>query len=226
MLKKLFSPEDHDICPNCGESCATSAILCPKCGKNLDELIEQLPASELTYTPSWLTRTLDTMKTVRAKYLPHVGLLIFIIFLISIRVHLINLFDTTPAQDVIITVERTMCFGFCPAYRLSIYGNGKVVYEGRYHVRVEGKRTTFIPKSKVRELVAEFERIGFYEFDDHYIIAATDLASVLVSIDLDGKSKTVDIYGGGAPEEIVNLINQIEEAANVVRWVGKGIYYQ
>jgi hypothetical protein len=223
MLKKLFSPKFYDICPNCGEACATSAILCPKCGKNLDELFEQLPDLESTHKPSWPIRILGIVNTIKAKYLPLVGLLIFIVFIVSIRVHLINFYDTTPPQDVIITVERTMCFGFCPAYRLSIYGNGKVVYEGHYYVRVEGTRTAYIPKRKVRELVAEFERIGFYNFDDRYIIGATDLPSVLISIDLEGKSKTIDMYGAEmiAPEEIANLIKQIEEAVNVSRWVGK-----
>jgi hypothetical protein len=166
---------------------------------------------------------MGTANTIRVRCLPLLGLLIFIIFIVSIRVHLINFFDTTPPQDVIITLERTMCFGFCPVYRLSIYGNGKVVYEGRYYVRVEGARTTYIPKRKVRELVAEFERIGFYDFDDQYTIPATDFPSVLVSIDLEGRSKTIDMYGAEAiaPEEIANLIKQIEEAVNVARWVGK-----
>jgi hypothetical protein len=50
----------------------------------------------------------------------------------------------------------------------------------------------------------------------------------LVSIDLEGRSKTIDMYGAEAiaPEEIANLIKQIEEAVNVARWVGKGIYYE
>jgi hypothetical protein len=29
-----------------------------------------------------------------------------------------------------------------------------------------------------------------------------------------------------APEDIANLIKQIEEAVNVTHWVGKGIYYE
>jgi hypothetical protein len=43
MLKNLFEPTTKDICPNCGQACATTDILCPRCGKNLDELFEQLP---------------------------------------------------------------------------------------------------------------------------------------------------------------------------------------
>ena len=51
-LKKLFIPEVHDICPNCGEECVITDVLCPNCGKNLDELFEQLPDSETPpFTP-------------------------------------------------------------------------------------------------------------------------------------------------------------------------------
>jgi len=56
MLKQLFSPEVHDICPNCGEACAIADVLCPKCGKNLDELFEQLPDSGAPSVaiPKWI----------------------------------------------------------------------------------------------------------------------------------------------------------------------------
>jgi hypothetical protein len=46
-----------------------------------------------------------------------------------------------PAADysnMVITLERTACFGTCPIYRLTIQGNGQVVYEGedkRRHLR-------------------------------------------------------------------------------------------
>ncbi len=45
-----------DICPNCGQACATTDVLCPNCGKNLDELFEQLPDSEIRslILPKWM----------------------------------------------------------------------------------------------------------------------------------------------------------------------------
>ncbi|MEI2612218.1 MAG: DUF6438 domain-containing protein [Candidatus Promineifilaceae bacterium] len=200
-------------------SVQTTDILCPNCGKNLDELFEHLPDTEITYKSYWFAKVLEIVSSKKIRFFLLTGLLIFIVF--SNRVHLINLYDTTPPQNVIITIERTMCFGFCPDYRLSIYGNGKVVYEGRYYVRVEGTRTTYIPKRKVRELVSEFERIGFYNFDDNYAIGVTDMPSVLITLNLEGRSKTIDIYGGGAPDEVMNLILQIEETVKVSHWVGE-----
>ena len=43
MLKNFLEPDVKDICPNCGQACAITDVLCPSCGKNLDELFEQLP---------------------------------------------------------------------------------------------------------------------------------------------------------------------------------------
>ncbi len=49
MLKKLSDPKKEDICPNCGTACFATDVLCLKCGKNLDELFEQLPDVEESY---------------------------------------------------------------------------------------------------------------------------------------------------------------------------------
>ena len=59
--KKLFVPQAHDICPNCEEACATTDILCPKCGKNLDELFEHLPdsASSTFIIPEWMILSIN-----------------------------------------------------------------------------------------------------------------------------------------------------------------------
>src|SRR5712691_7505714 len=38
--------------------------------------------------------------------------------------------------QVVITLERTMCYGTCPAYTLRITGDGSVEYEGMRYVRV------------------------------------------------------------------------------------------
>ena len=46
MLKKSSAPKKEDICPNCGTACFASDVLCSHCGKNLDDLFEQLPDSK------------------------------------------------------------------------------------------------------------------------------------------------------------------------------------
>jgi hypothetical protein len=148
-------------------------------------------------------------------------LLAIAILAAAILIYLFYLRAAASPEGILITIERTPCFGTCPDYRLEIDGSGKVVYEGRGFVEVKGTRTAYISERKVRELAAEFERIGFYQLEDHYAIPATDLPSVIVSINFEGKSKTVNIYGGGAPKELMDLVEQIEETVNVSHWVGK-----
>ena len=36
----------------------------------------------------------------------------------------------------LIFLERTMCEGSCPAYKLRIYPDGKVVYKGEFGVKM------------------------------------------------------------------------------------------
>lgn len=65
-------------------------------------------------------------------------------------------------EDVTITLERTVCFGACPDYTVTIHGDGTVVYEGRNFVAVEGVQTAHISEEKVQKLVDEFYLIGFF----------------------------------------------------------------
>src|SRR6266487_5679020 len=64
MLKKLFFSEEKDICSNCGEACAITDVLCPQCGKNLDELFEQLP--DLVTTPCTSLGSITTLRIWRS----------------------------------------------------------------------------------------------------------------------------------------------------------------
>jgi hypothetical protein len=125
-------------------------------------------------------------------------------------------------SDVVITLERGPCFGACPVYKLTVYGDGRVVYEGIRFVGVEGTRTASISEEKVRQLVNEFQKIGYFSLDDEYIDTdATDLPSAITSITIAGKAKTVAHYHGdfSAPEELTALEDKIDEIASTEQWV-------
>lgn len=121
-------------------------------------------------------------------------------------------------ENAIITMERTVCFGSCPDYSLTIYGNGTVHYEGRNFVAVTGRQTSTIPPEDVRELVKNFYDIGYFSLEDEYAVPVTDLPTTTTSISIDGRFKEiVDYYG--APEKIRQLENKIDEVAKSEVWV-------
>lgn len=121
-------------------------------------------------------------------------------------------------EDVTISLERTPCFGFCPDYTVTVFGNGTVVYEGRNFVAVEGEQRGQIPQEDVRELVDEFYDARFFNMRDRYEQSVTDLPSQTTSITIDGKTKSVYRYGF-EPERLTMLEDKIDEIAQTEKWV-------
>lgn len=96
------------------------------------------------------------------------------------------------ATDMVASIERTMCFGVCPAYKMEIYGNGKVVYEGVRHVDNIGKYTGETTTDKIDLLLAKAKEIGYMELNDSYENKlVTDLPSTTTVILLNGVSKRI-----------------------------------
>ena len=126
----------------------------------------------------------------------------------------------TEFKDVIITLERTACYGFCPAYKLTIYGDGKIVYDGKYFVKTKGVQNSQIPTDKVKGLVDEFYKIDYFSLQDKYYAPVTDLPTTTTAITIDGKTKKVVNYYG-APEKLSELENIIDEITNSKKWIGK-----
>ncbi len=140
-------------------------------------------------------------------------------------------------KELIISLERTECFGTCPAYGLTVYGNGTVVYEGKNFVKIEGIKTITISKEEIRELISEFEKIDFFSISrDRYI--AIDLPNAIVSITIDGRTRTIENSYGAYFDDIevrklIELENKIDEITNSKQWImgekvslipGKGVY--
>ncbi len=140
------------------------------------------------------------------------------------------LLQPPPTPDyatLVVTLERMACFGSCPIYKLTIYGDGAVVYEGEDFVQVTGKQTATISAEKVRELVAEIQRARFFGLQDSYSAPATDLPSAITSVTLNGQSKSINHYGScgfdfdTAPPELCAIENKIDEITNSAQWVGR-----
>ena len=130
--------------------------------------------------------------------------------------------------DTKIQLERTTCFGACPAYSVSIDAQGNVTFEGKNFVRVKGPQTDRIPISKVRGLLETAERIRFFDLRDQYRTihnpdgsetVVSDLPTTFVSIRSGGRSKRIDDYFG-APKALRDLEREIDLAAGTKRWVG------
>ena len=133
---------------------------------------------------------------------------------------------TSPTEnvfsDLVITMERTACHGTCPIYKLTIEGNGTVIYEGQDFVQVKGKQTANLSPAQIQNLVSAFEQAKFSTLPDYTHEDTTDSPTVITSITLNGKTNTIHHYYGdnSAPQTLFDLESQIDEITNSKRWTG------
>ncbi|MGO8934120.1 MAG: DUF6438 domain-containing protein [Terracidiphilus sp.] len=125
-------------------------------------------------------------------------------------------------QDMKIELSRSMCYGTCPAYSVTIRGNGSVHFDGQRYVQIPGKHEARIAPDAVMELVRQFERAKFFAADDKYIAEVTDNPTYTLTLTVGGKTKTVTDYVGeqvGMPLVITDLENAVDEAAGTEQWI-------
>ncbi|MGI0019926.1 MAG: DUF6438 domain-containing protein [Nitrososphaera sp.] len=146
------------------------------------------------------------------------GLAVGIAFVVMFSLFAIPSGFRGDVENVVITLERTPCFGFCPSYHVAVYGNGTVVYEGRDFVEVKGEQRSEIPQQDVKELIDEFYAADFFSLRDRYEAQITDLPSQTTSITIDGTTKTVYRYGF-EPERLAMLEDRLDKVAGTEKWV-------
>src|SRR5262245_50239604 len=132
----------------------------------------------------------------------------------------------TIPQDLMITLERTECFGSCPDYKLTVAADGAVVFEGRRFVKREGAtEKSAISREQLKQLIAEVDRVKFFSLEDNYECAElwSDNPTAFTSIRINGKSKTIKHYygcrGPKVPKEFTELENKIDEIVNTAKWL-------
>src|SRR5215475_7634324 len=122
-----------------------------------------------------------------------------------------------------ITLERTTCFGACPAYLLQLDSSGTVSFrEGPPQNRGE-ERTSTITVDQFHDLVAEFAAIHFFELNDVYAPTSTDLPAVHIALTIDGRTKTIT-HSDMSPPGVEELERTIESNTNIHRWLHGDTY--
>jgi hypothetical protein len=136
--------------------------------------------------------------------------------------------------DVIISLERTHCYGPCPVYKVQIHGDGRVRYEGHENVKVVGIREATIGKKKIVELLKHIYEIRFFGMRSRYesiavpneengvvnesISHLSDQPTKIVAVRIGGYEKRVEDYYY-APKELADLSPKIDAAAGTDKWV-------
>jgi len=130
-------------------------------------------------------------------------LLVFILFFSSC-------FDLTKQKElqspkIIISLEKTACFGRCPVFKIIIYNNGEALYNGRKFVKKVGEYDLKVSKREIDKILSKAKKIGFNNLKNEYSERITDLPTTYIMIN---NKKIKDYYG--APSKLKDLEKMIE----------------
>jgi hypothetical protein len=121
-----------------------------------------------------------------------------------------------PATSMI-KLSKGACYGTCPIYDLSIYGNGKAVYIGKRFTDLEGEYYRVLTTTATNALFDRFVEADFWSYEDHYTSDIADLPSTWITFEHDDQSKMVLAYYN-VPESLLNLIREVESVIESYEW--------
>lgn len=126
--------------------------------------------------------------------------------------------QAAPPDAIQITLQRTACFGTCPAYSVTLRDDGTVTYLGREYTRVSGTHSWKIDPAAVRALAREMEQAGFFELEDEYVGLMTDHPTTYTSLTIGARTKKIRNYIVG-PQTLKDLEDRIDQVAGVKKYV-------
>ncbi len=132
--------------------------------------------------------------------------------------------DDSIPEDLIIRLQRTPCYGECPAYMMTVKADGKVSFFGQNHVKYKGQTEDKINKEKIKQLIQEFKKADFFNLEDNYTSknCATDNPTVRTTLFINGKTKKIEHDKGcEAPKELIALEDKIDKIVGTEKWVNK-----
>jgi hypothetical protein len=106
--------------------------------------------------------------------------------------------NRTPDKDEIDSIQfRTgRCYGTCPAFSISLAGNGVASYDAMEYNPEKGKFRTRIKKADLNEIVQLVNYLSLKKLKDHYDVTWTDdQTSWLLVWFKDGTVKEIRDYG-------------------------------
>ncbi|MDB4286097.1 DUF6438 domain-containing protein [bacterium] len=118
--------------------------------------------------------------------------------------------QTEVLEDFVLYLERTVCFGTCPVYTMTVNSRGKVTFHGIRNVDFMGNFEKNLSKKQVKRLAFLIDSGDFWKYDEVYDDEnITDLPSFMTQCTHRGKTLKV-LARANVPVELRSLQNKLE----------------
>jgi hypothetical protein len=134
------------------------------------------------------------------------------------------------APDTLISLQRGACEQRCAVYRVVIFADGTVIYDGRHFVRRAGLVRGGMSPEALAQLLEELQSGGFFEMEASYGYGGTehcdkidgDGPAAILSVSNAGRSKTIlhnHRCAGAAADRLTELEDKVDRAVGTAKWI-------
>jgi hypothetical protein len=117
-----------------------------------------------------------------------------------------------------ISLSRGACYGPCPIYQVTLTLDGTALWHGERFVDREGSWVGTFDPVVFSVLEALVDAVGFFDWDDDYSEAVTDLPQYHLSVRRDGNEKTVRQYATDEPHGFAHIATAVDAVAAALAW--------
>lgn len=132
-------------------------------------------------------------------------------------------------RDMLMLMQRGNCEGGCPVYRVAIFSNGDVVWQGTARVAKVGVLQSHLEPDQVRDLIDEFRSIDYLHLENIYDYRGKgcqstkpDMPIVITYFAINGESRTLTHHDGcvGDVSDKLNVLeSKIDTVVNTAPWI-------
>lgn len=122
-----------------------------------------------------------------------------------------------PADILIISLEKTPCYGPCPAYKMEIFSSGLVRFKGESNHKMIGNYESSLHQEDLQKIVQRFRDSNFFKFKNQYTGNVSDLPTTYIYFKDQSNEKTIQDYYN-APEQLKELEQVVENLIPTLPW--------
>ena len=117
-----------------------------------------------------------------------------------------------------IGMERTVCFGSCPAYTVIIKGEGTFRYKGEQFAKRQGEHVGKVSKWELNSLLKFIKDSDYFSMQDEYETSVTDSPTAYTYIVMSGRKKIIRNYADSGPTKLWAIQQLIDKLLLEAEW--------
>lgn len=127
-------------------------------------------------------------------------------------------FSAIPHGIEEIGIERTPCFGSCPAYTFTVRQDGSFTYVGEQHVLHVGTFTGNLASHAVRDVFLAINDLDYMALNYKYSSNMLDAAAVYSKVVKFGEAKVIENYASTGPGRLLAVELLIDSLVAQIDW--------